>query len=105
MGFTCTKCDPTAITGNWTAAASATYKVPGQSVEVSPVPNPEMLQEFKVQTELYDAAFGRSAAGNVSVISKGARTTIMRQDRTPLVATGHFHIQPEWFKGTLRSEL
>lgn len=35
-----------------------------------PVPNPETLQEFKVQTGLYDAAFGRGAGGNISVISK-----------------------------------
>jgi len=35
-----------------------------------PLPNPETLQEFKVQTGLYDAAFGRGAGGNVSVISK-----------------------------------
>src|SRR5246127_4305116 len=35
-----------------------------------PIPNPETLQEFKVQTGLYDAAFGRGAGGNVSVVSK-----------------------------------
>ena len=35
-----------------------------------PIPNPDTLQEFKVQTGLYDAAFGRSAGANVSVITK-----------------------------------
>lgn len=35
-----------------------------------PVPNPDSLQEFKVQTGLYDAAFGRAAGANVSVITK-----------------------------------
>ena len=35
-----------------------------------PIPNPDTLQEFKVQTGLYDAAFGRAAGANVSVITK-----------------------------------
>jgi hypothetical protein len=35
-----------------------------------PIPNPDMLEEFKVQTGLYDAAFGRGAGANISVITK-----------------------------------
>jgi len=35
-----------------------------------PIPNPDALDEFKVQTGLYDAAFGRAAGANVSVITK-----------------------------------
>ena len=35
-----------------------------------PIPNPDTLQEFKVQTGLYDAAFGRGVGTNVSVITK-----------------------------------
>lgn len=35
-----------------------------------PIPNPDTLQEFKVQTGLYDAASGRFAGGNTSVITK-----------------------------------
>lgn len=35
-----------------------------------PIPNPDALQEFKVQTGLYDAAFGRGAGANVSVVTK-----------------------------------
>ena len=35
-----------------------------------PIPNPDTLEEFKVQTGLYDAAFGRAVGGNVSVITK-----------------------------------
>ena len=34
------------------------------------VPAPETIQEFKVQTSLYDAAFGRSGGGNVQVVTK-----------------------------------
>jgi hypothetical protein len=35
-----------------------------------PIPNPDTLQEFKVQTGLYDAVFGRGTGANVSVITK-----------------------------------
>jgi Carboxypeptidase regulatory-like domain/TonB dependent receptor len=35
-----------------------------------PIPNPDTLEEFKVQTGIYDAAFGRGAGANVSVITK-----------------------------------
>jgi hypothetical protein len=35
-----------------------------------PVPNIDTLEEFKVQTALYDAAFGRAVGANVSVITK-----------------------------------
>jgi Carboxypeptidase regulatory-like domain/TonB dependent receptor-like, beta-barrel len=35
-----------------------------------PIPNPDALQEFKLQTGLYDAAFGRGAGANVSVITR-----------------------------------
>jgi Carboxypeptidase regulatory-like domain len=35
-----------------------------------PIPNPDTLEEFKVQTGLYDAAFGRGAGANVSVVTK-----------------------------------
>ncbi len=34
------------------------------------VPAPETIQEFKVQTSLYDATFGRSGGGNVQAVTK-----------------------------------
>lgn len=34
------------------------------------IPNPDTLQEFKVQTGLYDASFGRNAGANVNVVTK-----------------------------------
>ena len=35
------------------------------------VPNPDTIQEFKVQTSQYDASYGRDAGGNVDVATKG----------------------------------
>lgn len=35
-----------------------------------PIPNPDSLREFMVQTGLYDAAYGRFGGGNISVVSK-----------------------------------
>ncbi|PYS67579.1 MAG: hypothetical protein DMF73_19020, partial [Acidobacteria bacterium] len=34
------------------------------------VPAPETIQEFKVQTSLYDATFGRSGGGNVQAVTR-----------------------------------
>jgi hypothetical protein len=40
-----------------------------------PLPNPDVVQEFKVQTSLYDASQGRNGGGNVNAILKtGTRT-------------------------------
>src|SRR5216684_6369631 len=35
-----------------------------------PLPNPDVIQEFKVQTSLYDASQGRNGGGNVNAILK-----------------------------------
>jgi len=34
------------------------------------VPNPDTIQEFKVQTSLYDAGYGRNSGANVSIITR-----------------------------------
>jgi len=35
-----------------------------------PVPSPDAIQEFKVQTSTYDATYGRNPGGNVNVVTK-----------------------------------
>jgi hypothetical protein len=35
-----------------------------------PIPNPDSIQEFKVQTALYDAGFGRYGGADISLITK-----------------------------------
>ena len=34
------------------------------------IPSPETIEEFKVQTSMYDSTFGRSAGGNVQAVTK-----------------------------------
>ena len=41
------------------------------------IPNPDTIQEFKVQTSQYDASFGRNAGANVNVLTKAGPTTGM----------------------------
>lgn len=55
---------------------SATDYNVSQSTNV-PLPNPDVIQEFKVQTSLYDASQGRNSGGNVNAILKSG--------------TSHFH--------------
>jgi len=40
-----------------------------------PLPNPDSLQEFKVQTAQYDAGYGRYAGANVSLVTKAGTNT------------------------------
>jgi hypothetical protein len=46
--------------------SSTDYNV-AQSTNV-PLPNPDVIQEFKIQTSLYDASQGRNGGGNVNAI-------------------------------------
>jgi hypothetical protein len=40
------------------------------------VPNPDTIQEFKVQTGQYDASYGRNAGANVDLVTKRGTNSI-----------------------------
>ncbi|MCU1264881.1 MAG: Cna protein B-type domain, TonB-dependent Receptor Plug Domain protein [Acidobacteria bacterium] len=40
------------------------------------IPAPETIQEFKVQTSLYDATFGRSGGGNIQAVTKSGSNSL-----------------------------
>ena len=40
------------------------------------IPNPDSIQEFKVQTALYDAAFGRYGGANISLVTRTGADTL-----------------------------
>jgi len=54
---------------------SATDYNVAQSTNV-PLPNPDVIGEFKVQTSLYDASQGRNGGGNVNAILKSGTKTL-----------------------------
>ena len=41
----------------------------------TPLPSPDVVQEFKVQTSLYDATQGRNGGGNINAILKTGTKT------------------------------
>jgi hypothetical protein len=41
-----------------------------------PIPNPDSIQEFKVQTGLYDVSFGERAGASVSLVTKSGTNSI-----------------------------
>ena len=42
----------------------------------TPLPNPDVVAEFKVQTSLYDASQGRNGGGNINAILKSGTNTL-----------------------------
>ena len=71
--------DPTVSAGNW--ASDNNFQMNGVGVNDIQqsgffsagvaIPNPDTIEEFKVQTGQYDASYGRNAGANVDVVTKG----------------------------------
>jgi hypothetical protein len=55
-----------------------------------PIPNPDAIQEFKVQTSTFDASYGRNPGANVNIVTRSGTnrvwlpcwTNLRRSDRT-----------------------
>jgi hypothetical protein len=43
----------------------------GNNFSTVPIPSPDSLEEFRVQTSLYDASQGKTSGGNVDVLTRG----------------------------------
>jgi hypothetical protein len=69
-------------------------------------PSPEAIQEFKVQTSLYDAQSGRSGGANVSVVTKSG-TANFRGSAFEFFRNEHLNANDFFFNstGTPRAEL
>src|ERR1700730_3223724 len=74
--------------------SSTDYNV-SQSTNV-PLPNPDVIQEFKVQTSLYDASQGRNGGGNVNAIllcgSKGWHGDVYEYFRNDVLNANEFFL-------------
>ena len=49
---------------------SSTTTIYGPEGGILPVPNPDAIEEFKIQTAQYDAGYGRNPGANVDVVTK-----------------------------------
>ena len=56
--------------------ASSAPQDPANFYGSIPIPDPDSIQEFKVQTSQYDAGFGRNAGGNVDVVTKSGTNNL-----------------------------
>ena len=74
--------------------SSTDYNV-AQSTNV-PLPNPDVIQEFKIQTSLYDASQGRNGGGNVNAIlrsgSKGLHGDLYEYFRNDVLNANEFFL-------------
>lgn len=56
--------------------ASATPQDPASFYGAIPIPSPDAIAEFKIQTSLFDVEYGRNPGGNVNVVTKSGTNDI-----------------------------
>jgi Carboxypeptidase regulatory-like domain/TonB dependent receptor/TonB-dependent Receptor Plug Domain len=68
-----------------------------------PIPNPDSIQEFKVQTSQYDAAYGQNPGANVNVVTKSG-TNQYHGSVWEFNRNNFFNANDFFFKNSERSE-
>ena len=68
-----------------------------------PIPNPDSIQEFKVQTSQYDAAYGQNPGANVNVVTKSG-TNQFHGAAWEFNRNNFFNANDFFFKNSERSE-
>ena len=63
-----------------------------------PIPSPDALEEFRIQTTLYDAGFGRDAGANVEVVTRSG-TNKFHGSAWEFVRNNIFNANDFFFKG------
>src|SRR4029079_11089824 len=58
-----------AVSGTSSSSASGIYAGLG-------IPNPDAIQEFKIQTSTYDASYGRNPGANVNLVTKSGTNQV-----------------------------
>ncbi len=56
--------------------ASSGLNTEGSTYPTIGIPNPDTIQEFKIQTSLYDAGYGRNPGANVNVVTKSGTNSL-----------------------------
>lgn len=69
-----------------------------------PIPNPDSIQEFKVQTSQYDAAYGQNPGANVNVVTKSG-TNNFHGDVWEFNRNNFFNANDFFYKRSEKSEL
>jgi len=61
---------------NVTNFGGSGYVTESQNYATIGIPNPDTLQEFKIQTSTYDAGYGRNPGANVNIITKSGSNSL-----------------------------
>jgi len=61
---------------NVSAYGGSGFVTENQNYTTMPIPNPDTLLEFKIQTSTYDAGYGRNPGANVNIVTKSGTNEV-----------------------------